>query len=1075
MKKTYSALRLSFTVPLILLLLAAAALLLITGCSSKSGSPSEGSPPSEVLVEKICGEEVADRAVTLKTEAWEALVSAPYAENLCKFSADGADSVSVAVDGVNYKVIFTAKNTNGTTSTEIAVKVLSNQTGMTVRSVCGKSTADAAVVLSSAEWEKLRSAENVADLCDFSVSLGASVSVSLDPEQKLLQFTAVAEDGTVEQTTVSVVVLSDDTSMTVKTIAGHAVDENRCTVPAETWLALAESENIAAAVDADLAENAQFTARFDREEGAILLQVTAEDGTERNFAIGLSVQNVFGKYYGGSLGTDDLFAWNNEEGAFVTQKSGASAAFYTEDGTAPHTDYALSFDVKLSDMASAGELALSAFSRENKQVRFVIRATSEKEICVFSDYRDDSSSYLNYTEHLSSFYYTHGTMRLGLVVCGEDVAMLLDGEIVYHRALEGLENSQPVISNSPYPMKAAISNIRCETDEQAVQELYSEVTANYYDALVGNTIGTTNNLSKCMQDLENGTVRVDQSNSTASPVMVSFYKNGNPVAGYSFAVTGTIHTLTVAGKSGHIGFMCYSDNSNWSRFTINRREGNNSCYYRTQNGGVGDPLNNTLCTSQTALTDSYDWTADFAFIYDSGTVLLFVENKLMCKYETNWGYANAIMEVIQNVDITYSDLDSTTDPLKVEQIRKQFESAEAAADPFAENDVFTENSGLSFVKYGETYQAAALKDGNSPLQSNDFYFTARFGILDPQEWGQGEIKLLTQSGNGVRFVLEYLKGGTYQIFTEEIRGGATQNWHLIASNVNRELDLGVAVHAGKILFFIGDEIYFEYASQETFTISLGGQKCAVRVKNFALQTDADEVSAFVGALQEYVYRSPYESRAEAYAQQYAGAAAGQTLLVGSSTFDFWKPTRVDSNGNPVDGYLSDLAGLPDADGDGLPDVINVGIGGSTWRDWLSFYDRLVQPFAPARLILYCGANDVNTGSAADAYAYFEEFIRLVRRDFPDIEIYYINIMPSPTLYNNVLVWARAQELNGMIASYAETDDHFTVIDMFDELCQNGTPISSLWDADNTHLTSNGYRVFASILRRALGLSEPSAA
>ena len=84
-------------------------------------------------------------------------------------------------------------------------------------------------------------------------------------------------------------------------------------------------------------------------------------------------------------------------------------------------------------------------------------------------------------------------------------------------------------------------------------------------------------------------------------------------------------------------------------------------------------------------------------------------------------------------------------------------------------------------------------------------------------------------------------------------------------------------------------------------------------------------------------------------------------------------------------------------------------------------------------------------------------------------------MPSPTLYNNVLVWARAQELNGMIASYAETDDHFTVIDMFDELCQNGTPVSSLWDADNTHLTSNGYRVFASILRRALGLSEPSAA
>ena len=1070
MKKNCSVSRVSFIGALIFLMLSAAALLILSACTSKSDSAFEESQPVELVIETICGEEVAGGSVTLKSEDWRTLVAAPYAEEFCKFSAEGAASVDVAVDGIHYKVIFKAITESGTSTAEITVKVLSDQTNITVQAVCGKSIANKTVVLSSAEWKTLCSSENIATLCKYSAEPGAFVSAALDIEQKLIRFTAVAEDGTVEQTAVAIVILSDDTSITVKTIAGYAVNENQCTVPAETWLEIAETENIAQTIDAELAENAQFTARFDRDAENILFTVTAEDGTVRSFAIKLAVQKMFGKYYDGSLGSDDLFAWDKTEEAFVTQKTGGSAAFYTKDGDVPRKNYAFSFDVTLSDMTSAGELALAAFSRENKQVRIVIRATSEKEICLFSDYRDDSVSYLNYTELMSSFYYTHGAIRLGLIVCGEDVAMLFDGETVYHRSLEGMDDSQPILISAPYPMNAAISDMTCITDEQTVRELYAEAMSNYRDALVGNTIGATNNLSKCIQDLENRTVRVDQSNSTASPVMVSFYKNGNPVAGYSFAVTGTIHALTVAGKSGHIGFMCYSDNSNWSRFTINRREGNNSCYYRTQNGGVGDPQNNTLCTSQTALTDSYDWTADFAFIYDSGTVLLFVEDKLMCKYETNWGYANAIMEVIQNIDITYSALDSTTDPLKVEQIRQQFESAEKAADPFVENDVFTENSGLSFVKYGETYQIALLKDGASPLQSNNFYFTARFGILDPQEWGQGEIKLLAKSGNGVRFVLEYLKGGTYQIFTEEIQGGATQNWRQVASNVNRELNLGVAVYAEKILFFIGDEIFFEYDLQEILTVSLGGQKCTVRVKNFILQTDADEVSAFIDTLQEYTYRSPYESRAEAYVQQYAGAAAGQTLLVGSSTFDFWKPTRIDSNGIPVDGYLSDLTGLPDADEDGLPDVINVGIGGSTWRDWLSFYDRLVQPFAPARLLLYCGANDVNTGSAADAYANFKDFIDLVRRDFPSVEIYYINVMPSPTLYNNTLVWAKAQELDSMIATYAETDEYFTVINMFDDLCRNGTPVPYLWDADNTHLTSEGYKVFASILRHTLGLS-----
>lgn len=1074
-----------FKLALAAMCLFAAAFGIFTACSPTdtqqpdSGQPSVSEPDSGetplapvdpcVTVYTICGTEPENGNVTLKEADWVALSEADDAAGLCRYSVAEGVSVTVSVDRETRTIFFTGSAEGVQPSvTRIAVSVLSSATDLAVRSVCGGRVENGSVALSTAVWQALCNATDVAVLCEYSAAESAQTTVVLDKVSRQVIFTATARDMSVQEIRIQVNVLSDDTSMTVHSIAGSTVSDGICTVTADQWREIAASEQLKELIDAELADGAGYTAVFDRENSRIAFSVTAEDGTQDTFLLCVEVEELFGTYYGGSLGDPDFICWDTQSAAYVTDLYNSSAALYAE-GEPLSGDYAVTFEMQIADMVSGGEFGLSVFARWNKLIRLVIRAESDTKFCVFTDYRDDGN-FLNYTEVVSDASVEDGIFRIGMIVSGNDVAMLWDDHIVYHRALDGLEHSEFVVMNSPYALQAKISEIEIVRGESA-RALYREATADYRDALVGNTIGATNSLEKCIQDLENGTVRVDMSGKTSGGPMVSFYHKGNPLAGYSWAVTGTLRAITVAGRSGHIGFMCYVDNNNWSRFTLNRREGNNSCYYRTRNNGIGDPANNTLCTDMAALTDSYDWTAEFAFLYDSGTVMLYVENKLMCRYETDWGVANAIMEVIQNVDITYSDLYMTTDPLEVEQIRAENEKAEPTAHPFVENQVFTENAGLSFVKRNTAYANAALREGDGTLCSDVFYVTLRLGILDPQEWGQGEIMLIDNNDEGVSFFLEYLKSGSYQIFTQRIASdGSYFDWKLVASGVPREIDFGVAVYGGKIIYFMDGQILFEYEVQGEFRVFLGGQRCVIRVKDVVVNMDPAEVGEFVGTLEEYVYRSPYQSRADAYAQQYAGAATGQTLLVGASTLDFWRSTRIDSDGIAVKGYLDDLTGLPDADGDGSPDVINVGIGATTWLDWLSFYDQLVKPFAPSRLILYCGSNDVYNGTdAEETYARFEAFMRRVRADFPEIEVYYVNIMPSPTLYNNQTVWARAEELSSMIAKYAETDEHFTVIDLFDTLCPDGSPAQSLWDADNTHLNSKGYAVFAKRIREALGL------
>ncbi|MBO4962589.1 MAG: hypothetical protein J6C97_02300, partial [Clostridia bacterium] len=273
--------------------------------------------------------------------------------------------------------------------------------------------------------------------------------------------------------------------------------------------------------------------------------------------------------------------------------------------------------------------------------------------------------------------------------------------------------------------------------------------------------------------------------------------------------------------------------------------------------------------------------------------------------------------------------------------------------------------------------------------------------------------------------------------------------------------------------FINNVKMHNYSTTDTFKLYLGGEKCIVKVKNIEINTNGTEVKNFVIGLKEDAYVSGYLSRAQSIASSYAGEPTGQTLLMGSSSIDLWKE-RTDSNGNKVAGYLADLHDLPDDDKDGKPDVLNVGIGGTTYQDWLSFYDILVKPFLPApKIVLYCGANDVyKGGSSEDTFANYKKLIEKILADSPNSVIYYVRTNPSKTLYGtdgSGAVWQRLTAYENMVSELASTTTNLVVIDMVNDLKDANGPIPALWDADGTHLNREGYAIWTSYVRKAMGL------
>ena len=165
---------------------------------------------------------------------------------------------------------------------------------------------------------------------------------------------------------------------------------------------------------------------------------------------------------------------------------------------------------------------------------------------------------------------------------------------------------------------------------------------------------------------------------------------------------------------------------------------------------------------------------------------------------------------------------------------------------------------------------------------------------------------------------------------------------------------------------------------------------------------------------------------------------GGILFVGSSSIRMW-PTAV-AFPNKV--------------------VINRGFGGAEFPDIFYYYERVIATYAPAKILLYVGDNDVSRGKSADAvFADYLKLVEWIQRDLPDAELHFISVKPSPARWQ---YWPVMVEVNRRVAAHAADDPKLGYIDLASSLLVDGEP-GPYYIFDGIHLNAAGYEGWRKVL------------
>ena len=170
------------------------------------------------------------------------------------------------------------------------------------------------------------------------------------------------------------------------------------------------------------------------------------------------------------------------------------------------------------------------------------------------------------------------------------------------------------------------------------------------------------------------------------------------------------------------------------------------------------------------------------------------------------------------------------------------------------------------------------------------------------------------------------------------------------------------------------------------------------------------------------------------------------VFIGSSSIRLWTTLETDFPGVPV---------------------INRGFGGSQLPEVTAFVGRIVVPYRPRQVIVYCGGNDINEGrTPAEVLADSKALASAVHRALPSTRIAFITIGPNPERWPQI---EKVREANRLIAAWAATDPRLSVIDVFSAMLgPDGLPKPDIFVEDRLHMNEKGYRIWRAIIGPHLG-------
>lgn len=168
---------------------------------------------------------------------------------------------------------------------------------------------------------------------------------------------------------------------------------------------------------------------------------------------------------------------------------------------------------------------------------------------------------------------------------------------------------------------------------------------------------------------------------------------------------------------------------------------------------------------------------------------------------------------------------------------------------------------------------------------------------------------------------------------------------------------------------------------------------------------------------------------------------GANLFLGSSSIRLWE-------------LGADFEGYP---------VLRRGFGGSRIADSILHAHRIVIPYRPRVIVFYAGDNDIAGGLSPERVRDdFRDLVVLLRPFLPETRIAFIAIKPS------IARWHLAGDMrlaNDLIRAFADGEPLVDFVDVWPGMLgEDGTPRAELLAPDGLHLSRDGYRVWADLVR-----------
>ena len=148
-------------------------------------------------------------------------------------------------------------------------------------------------------------------------------------------------------------------------------------------------------------------------------------------------------------------------------------------------------------------------------------------------------------------------------------------------------------------------------------------------------------------------------------------------------------------------------------------------------------------------------------------------------------------------------------------------------------------------------------------------------------------------------------------------------------------------------------------------------------------------------------------------------------------------------------------------------VINRGIAGSTFEDLIYWINPLVLKYKPRALVVYEGDNDIGESklTAEEVFEKFKVFASRIHDRLPETRIYALSIKPTILRW---ALWPEMKRANELIQEWCKDTPEIYYVDVSAPMLDaQKKPRKELFGADGLHMNSQGYDVWASVLKPML--------